>query len=268
MGEIQKLDTLAESINTEHRACEAAVASAVDHAVAAGEMLLEVKHSLKHGGWLKWLDANFEGSRRHAQRYMQLAEHKGQLNATRVSHSSITGALRELQGAKHAEEERRQRAERAEAASKPEAWSGGHWLPLEVMWHSPRSWLLSNSYEPSEYKKKELTQAIGQFTRVPEVPEEVLGVHGAEEALMLWREANERAAEILLEAIEAAEYEQLDAQLAILDVAKDAPNEKFPFGAQSPEHKQELLRTNEAQKRAWYAKHPDGVCRCHEARRE
>jgi len=90
------LDALATRINEEHRACERAVVSAVEHAIAAGEMLLEAKERAGHGNWGDWLRENFEGSERHAQRYMHIARGKDELNPTHVSDMSLRGALREL----------------------------------------------------------------------------------------------------------------------------------------------------------------------------
>ncbi len=91
------LEDLAAEINAEHRACEAAAVSAVEHAMRAGEMLAEVKQNLKHGEWLPWLEANFEGTPRTAQVYMKLHSRRGELsNTQRASHLSIRGALEEL----------------------------------------------------------------------------------------------------------------------------------------------------------------------------
>ncbi len=284
MSELQRLDPvgtatvadLAAKINAEHRACEAAAVSAVEHAVRAGELLAEVKQGLKHGGWLKWLEANFEGSARHAQRYMKLASQKHRLNATRVSHSSINGALRELQAVEAKEKSAEKHAARVEQVSKPEAYNGNRnrcWLPLETFWSSPKSWLLSESGKPHEYTQKKLREAIEKFTSVQEWPEEVLAVEGAEEELAAWRQANERTRRILLDAVEEAESELVVASMGILEVAKHAPIEKFPPAGGDPrgrarnpaiyrEQKEKALRINEAQKKAWYARHPDGVCRC------
>lgn len=90
------LDALATRINEEHRACERAVVSAVEHAIRAGEMLLEAKEHAGHGNWGDWLRENFEGSVRTAQVYTRLANNKDALNAQRSAHLSIEGALREL----------------------------------------------------------------------------------------------------------------------------------------------------------------------------
>jgi len=67
------LASLAEAANREHAACEAAYASAVDHAIAAGEALLAAKAQVQYGQWLQWMDDHFHGSRRTAQVYMKMA---------------------------------------------------------------------------------------------------------------------------------------------------------------------------------------------------
>ena len=54
------------------------------------------KASLGHGEWLPWLRDHFEGSERHAQRFMKLAREQGALDPTRVSDLSPRGALSEL----------------------------------------------------------------------------------------------------------------------------------------------------------------------------
>jgi hypothetical protein len=45
-----------------------------EHYRRAGEMLIEAKDQVGHGGWGRWLKKNFELSMRTAQRYMQWAE--------------------------------------------------------------------------------------------------------------------------------------------------------------------------------------------------
>jgi hypothetical protein len=76
-------------------------------------VLLEAKAKAPKGKWLVWLDTHFVGSRRHAQRYMQLANNKQMLDATRVSHQTLRGAMREIRDSK-ALKEREERKERRE----------------------------------------------------------------------------------------------------------------------------------------------------------
>lgn len=74
VGEVEKgLGKLAEEINAEYRAFERDVKSATEHALRCGVLLEEKKASLGHGEWLPWLRDHFEGSERHAQRFMKLA---------------------------------------------------------------------------------------------------------------------------------------------------------------------------------------------------
>jgi hypothetical protein len=79
--ETARLDALAQEIAEEIRLAERAWDDAVQHAIAAGEKLIEVKAIVRQGQWLPWLRANFEGSVRSAQRYMQVAR-----DASRVAH--------------------------------------------------------------------------------------------------------------------------------------------------------------------------------------
>jgi len=64
---------IAEELRSEVDAAEADYQSAVQHAIRAGELLVEAKAQVKHGEWLPWLEANFPGSERSAQTYMRLA---------------------------------------------------------------------------------------------------------------------------------------------------------------------------------------------------
>jgi ParB family chromosome partitioning protein len=83
------LDDLAAVANGEHRRCEAAIGSALQHAIASGQALIEAKARLKHGEWLPWLAEHFEGSARIARAYMMVA-----LNWQRVANSQpVASAL-------------------------------------------------------------------------------------------------------------------------------------------------------------------------------
>lgn len=88
------LDSLAVELRREVEAAEADFRSALEHAVRAGELLLEAKAQVGHGEWLPWLEANFPGSVRSAQGYMRLAENAE--DAQRVAHLGIKGALKQL----------------------------------------------------------------------------------------------------------------------------------------------------------------------------
>ncbi len=91
-----ELAGLAEKINSEHRACEQAAKSAVEHAMNAGDYLAEAKEQAGHGNFGAWLAANFAGSERTAQTYMKLSRNRDALNPKHAADLSIRGALAEL----------------------------------------------------------------------------------------------------------------------------------------------------------------------------
>ena len=76
-------DAVAENllvrIEQEHAAINAAISTALDHAVECGRLLIEAKSGLPHGAWLPWVEANLSFGARQAQKYMQLAETKCEL---------------------------------------------------------------------------------------------------------------------------------------------------------------------------------------------
>jgi hypothetical protein len=100
LSEIASLEpTLAARINDEHRACETAVNAALEHALAAGELLLKVRKSCPHGTWIAWLEENFEGSVRTAQAYIRVATRRAEVEASKAQTSaplSLDGALKAL----------------------------------------------------------------------------------------------------------------------------------------------------------------------------
>jgi hypothetical protein len=67
---------LVEQINAEHHACIESANSALDHAMRAGDLLIEAKVACKHGEWQAWLVDNFDGKVRTARLYMQLADNR------------------------------------------------------------------------------------------------------------------------------------------------------------------------------------------------
>ena len=93
-----KLKTLAETIQREHRAVGHAAGNMLSHAMAAGDALASAKAEVSPGGWGRWLKSECDLADRTAQRYMQLAAARVQLetNPSRATDLSITGALRLL----------------------------------------------------------------------------------------------------------------------------------------------------------------------------
>lgn len=90
-----QLDALKQRINEEHRRCEEAVGSALEHAINAGEGLVQMKDNLSHGTWGRWLRENFEGSERTAQAYMRLYRRRDEIR-NGAADLSIRGALSSL----------------------------------------------------------------------------------------------------------------------------------------------------------------------------
>jgi len=70
------LADLSARIRVEHRATSAALKSSVEHAMAAGDLLLEAKALVPHGQWLPWLAEHCEMSERTAQLYMRTAKNR------------------------------------------------------------------------------------------------------------------------------------------------------------------------------------------------
>jgi len=75
------LATLATKANDEHRACLAAANSALEHARAAGDFLVQAKAQCQHGTWTTWLAHNFDASKRTAQAYMRVAKRWPEIEA-------------------------------------------------------------------------------------------------------------------------------------------------------------------------------------------
>lgn len=70
------LDALAATANREHRLVVQSGRAIVEHAILAGEALLEAKTLVGHGGWCKWLEESFEQSPKTANDYMRIARYK------------------------------------------------------------------------------------------------------------------------------------------------------------------------------------------------
>ena len=87
-----RLPILIGEIEHEHQAAIGSARSAIEHAVRCGQLLIEAKASIGHGGWLPWVKANLTFGDRQAQKYMRLADHSDQIR-TESSHLSINEAL-------------------------------------------------------------------------------------------------------------------------------------------------------------------------------
>ena len=96
---VASLGELAAAINAEHQAAERTARTALDHARAAGDKLLQAKAQVDHGQWLPWLSANCPDiAVRTAQAYMRLAGNWGTLETkyATVAYLPINDALKLL----------------------------------------------------------------------------------------------------------------------------------------------------------------------------
>ena len=93
------LDAIADQINAAHRDAESAIRESLLRSKQAGELLLQVKSELPHGGFIDWVELQCEFSPRTARRYMKLAERWEELESktdTIVADLGITDALKIL----------------------------------------------------------------------------------------------------------------------------------------------------------------------------
>jgi hypothetical protein len=97
MSDITRSNSLADlaaRIRAEHEAAGGALKRSLQHAIAAGELLLEAKAQLRHGQWLPWLES-CGISERTAQRYIRLVRNREAIEAKcdTLSDLSVSGAL-------------------------------------------------------------------------------------------------------------------------------------------------------------------------------
>jgi hypothetical protein len=84
------LADLAARIAAEHRAFVAAVKRGLEHAIAAGHLLIKAKDRLGHGEWLPWLSDHCQVPERTAQLYMRLARHAPELARKSATVADLT----------------------------------------------------------------------------------------------------------------------------------------------------------------------------------
>jgi hypothetical protein len=90
-----RLPILAASISDHVAAAEAATRRGLEHAIAAGLLLIEARELIAHGEWLEWLRANCPLSPRQAQTYMRLARNRHKFEAVKnaaTAHLTIAAA--------------------------------------------------------------------------------------------------------------------------------------------------------------------------------
>jgi len=87
-----RLPVIATSIRDHLAAAEQATRRGLEHAIAAGALLLEAKELVDHGEWLPWLQANCELGERQARTYMRLARHRHRLESAATADLTIAAA--------------------------------------------------------------------------------------------------------------------------------------------------------------------------------
>jgi hypothetical protein len=193
------LADLAARIKAEHEATAAALKSGVEHAMAAGDLLVEARAQLKHGQWLPWL--NTCGiSERMAQRYMRLARNRGAIEAKSdtVSDLGIKGALAML--------------------TVPRGPQGSDDLSHMVMGLADH--VADTAFDFSEIEEMEERQRIREaraplFAEILAAMDKIHRLHKLNPALPLWNDEEEG------KLIEAATEEYRDATAAEMGVSRD-----------------------------------------------
>jgi hypothetical protein len=87
-----RLPILAATISEHIDAANAATRRGLEHAIAAGALLIEAKELVAHGEWLPWLQANCRLSERQARTYMRLARHRHRLESAATADLTIAAA--------------------------------------------------------------------------------------------------------------------------------------------------------------------------------
>ncbi len=73
---MREIEDCAQKINEHHEQAHSKACEAMEHAKAAGHLLLQVKASIPHGEFTNWILANLKVSPRQAQRYMDIVRGK------------------------------------------------------------------------------------------------------------------------------------------------------------------------------------------------
>jgi hypothetical protein len=102
---------LAAQINAAHDEVIGSMRRTVEHAIKAGNLLLQAKADPeigRHGKWLEWVCANCKFGERTAQLYMRLAQEPALGSKTKsISDLTMTDAIKLLEPAKSPPDEKR-----------------------------------------------------------------------------------------------------------------------------------------------------------------
>jgi len=86
----RSLADLAAHIRSEHEAVCHSARQTLQHAIKAGDLLLQAKQLVEHGRWSDWLDHHCDVSQRSAQAYMRLAKNRSVVEANPQSAADLT----------------------------------------------------------------------------------------------------------------------------------------------------------------------------------
>jgi hypothetical protein len=92
----RRLATLADEIRAELDAADGAFHRGLQHAIAAGEKLIEAKSLTHHGEWIPWLEANFPFTRQWGSACMRVAKAARQGEIEMEFTGSISAALAQI----------------------------------------------------------------------------------------------------------------------------------------------------------------------------
>jgi DUF3102 family protein len=89
------LTDLAARIRAEHEATKASLKRGAEHAMGAGELLIDARKQVRHGEWLPWLRDHCAMPERTARLYMRLASNRQVIESQigNVADFSIRGAV-------------------------------------------------------------------------------------------------------------------------------------------------------------------------------
>ena len=92
----QDLDALAHTIRIADLGVDRAVANMVEHALTAGDALIQAKAKAGHGNWLRYLKEQCDLSEDKAERYMRVARDRDvvEANSAHVRNLSLAEVLR------------------------------------------------------------------------------------------------------------------------------------------------------------------------------
>lgn len=145
MNNITLLNDLASEINAAASAATGAFNDGFNHAIRAGNLLIEAKRQHKHGDWGAWMQTNLKFKPRTAQLYMQVAKNSDPLEQNRntVADFSLRGAIKQISKPRQPE-----RSPVENCGVEPERATPHRHLTIEQPAAPTESHILSRMYGP------------------------------------------------------------------------------------------------------------------------